>query len=383
MKILHIITKLEYGGAQFNTIYSAEHQDRQKNNSSEIIAGPIINKEKNLLSEAKKRKVKLKIIDGITNEIKPIKNLKALIKTYQYIKKNKFDIVHTHSSVAGIIGRIAAKLAKTPVIIHTVHGWGIRPDFPRWKLFIYITLERLCAKFTHKLIVVSKYNIHKGLKHNIGKKHQYKVIYSGIDIKKFSKKIDIKKKRQQLKLNNNPIIGMIGRLDQQKNPLDFVRVIHEVQKTHQKTQFIIVGDGPLRKQTTELIKKLNVKNFHILGFRNDIDEILQIIDITCLTSLWEGLPRVFPESMAAGKPIVANNVDGAPEAIIDGKNGFIVPIKRPKVMAKKILFLLNHLKIAENMGENGYKRVNQFSLEKMLNDLDKLYNEFLKKKDIL
>jgi len=374
MKILHIITKLEIGGAQFNTLYSVEHQNKQKNTSSEIVAGPIVNKDKNLMPEAKKRKIKVTIIKGITNTINPIKNTIALIQTYRYIKKHNFQIVHTHSSVAGIIGRIAAKLAKTKVIIHTVHGWGIRSDLPKWKLQLYLTLERACAKFTDKLIVVSKYNIDKGLKYKIGKKSKYTVIYSGIDIKKFSKKINIQKKKQQLKLSNNPVIGMIGRLDDQKNPLDFVRVASIVQKKHPNTQFIIVGDGPLKNQTKSLVKRLNVKNFHLFGFRDDVDEILQIIEIFVLTSLWEGLPRVFLESMAAGKPIVANNVDGAPEAITN--NGYILPPKAPKLMAQKIACLLNNPKAAIQMGKQGKQLVKKFSVNKMLKDIDNLYSSF-------
>jgi len=375
-KILHIITKLEVGGAQQNTIYTVEHLNKQ-GAYSEIVAGPVL-QEKNLMQDARSRNIKVTTIEGITNEIRPIKNIKATIKTYQYIKKNRFAIVHTHSSVAGIIGRIAAKLAGTPIIIHTVHGWGIRPDMPKLKELLYIWLERFCERFTDKLIVVSKFNIDKGLKYKIGKLSKYTVIHSGIDIKKFSKEINAKEKKKELGLDEDmPVVGMIGRLDAQKNPLDFVKAAQIIQKSFPNVQFIIVGDGPLRKQTEALIKRLNVKNFYILGFRSDVNEILQIIDISVLTSLWEGLPRVFPESMAAKKPIVATNVDGAPEAIIDGETGFIVAPKSPEIFAEKVLSLLKNPEIAEQMGQAGFKRVNQFSLDKMLEDIDSLYENLL------
>ncbi len=373
MKILHIITKLEVGGAQQNTIYTVEHLNRQENVHSEIIAGPIVSR-KNLMKNARDRGINVTVIKGITNEIRPIKNLTAMLKAYKHIRKGRFDIVHTHSSVAGIIGRIAARLAKTPVIIHTVHGWGIRPDLPKWKLKIYILLERICARFTHKLITVSERDIRKGLKNSIGKKSQYTVIRSGIDISRFSKNINKEKKKKELGIDpKKPVVGMVGRLDKQKNPLDFVRAASKVQKKHPEVQFIIAGDGPLRKQTESLIKKLKVNNFHILGFRDDVNEIIQILDISVLTSLWEGLPRVFPESMAAKKPIIATDVDGAREAIINSKNGFITQPKKPEQTAEKIYFLLQNPKKAKKMGENGFAMAEKFSLKTMLNKLYELY----------
>lgn len=377
-KILYIITKLAVGGAQDTVIDSVEHLNKAKKIYSEIACGPIEKNVGNLENLAISKGIRLVKIQGLTNNIKPISNIRALFILYKYIKKKKFQIVHTHSSVAGIIGRIAARFAKIPVIIHTVHGWGIRPDMPKIKQKVYIWLERFCERFTDKLIVVSKFNIDKGLKYKVGKPSKYTVIHSGIDIKKFSKEINTKEKKKQLGLDEDkPVVGMIGRLDAQKNPLDFVKSAGIIQKRFPNVQFIIVGDGPLRKQTEALINRLNVKNFHLLGFRRDVDEILQIIDISVLTSLWEGLPRVFPESMAAKKPIVATNVDGAPEAIIDGETGFIVQPKQPEALAEKVLFLLNNPNKSKQMGIKAFKRVNQFSLSRMLKDIDSLYDELL------
>ncbi len=380
IRILHIITKLDIGGAQQNTIYNVEHLNKLKNFYSEIVAGPVI-EEENLVQYAKDRKIKVTIIEGITNNIRPLKNILGLIKTYRYIKKNNFTIVHTHSSVAGIIGRIAARIAKTPIIIHTVHGWGIRPDMPKIKQILYIWLERFCERFTDRMVVVSRFNIDKGLGYGFGKRSKYAVVHSGIDVERFSRKIDVSKKRIELGLDaDRPVVGMIGRLDTQKNPLDFVKVAYLVQKKYSDAQFIIVGDGPLRGQTEAMIKKLKVREFHLLGFRDDVDEIIKIMDISVLTSLWEGLPRVFPESMAAKKPIVAYNVDGAPEAIIDGKNGYLIPSMDKDLLAKKILYLLKNPETARQMGIEGYMMVDLFSLNKMLEDIDSLYEKLLKEK---
>ena len=318
----------------------------------------------------------------IIQDINPVSNSLALFRLRSYFKKNKFDIVHTHSSAAGILGRIAARLAGVPVIIHTVHGWGLQEGMNFFKKQLYIFLERLCGKFTDKLVVVSKVDIEKGLEYKIGNRSKYAVIYSGIDIKKFSKTADTGKKRKELGLKETlPVVGMIGRLDVQKNPLDFVRAAAEIQKQFRNVQFVIVGDGPLRKQAEELVKELKIQNFRLLGFRDDVDEIIHTFDISVMTSLWEGLPRVFPESMAAKKPIVATNVDGAKEAIVEGVNGFRVETHRPEKVAEKVLYLLKNPRIAREMGEKGYAMVEKFSLSKMLQDIEDLYEKLIKYKN--
>lgn len=376
MKILHIITSLDIGGASKNTIFSAAHQN--KKNHSEIVSGPT--GKENLVNEARKKGIKVKIIKGMSNRIRPLEFISAISSIKKYIEKNKFDVVHTHSSVAGILGRIAAKKAGVPVIVHTVHGWGLQEGMNPFKKWVYVMLERYCAGFTDKLIVVSKFNIDKGLKHKIGSMKQYQVIYSGIPINKFSRKINKTKKRKELGLDDNPVVCMVGRLDKQKNPTDFIKAASIVSREIPDAQFIIVGGGPLESRCRNLIKQLGLENIHILGFRDDVAEILQISDIFVLTSLWEGLPRLFPESMAAKKPIVATNVDGAPEAIKNGRNGFIVQTHKPKLIAEKVLYLLNNPAKAKDLGKEGLKMVEKFSLKKMLDDIDRLYKELAKKR---
>jgi glycosyltransferase involved in cell wall biosynthesis len=144
----------------------------------------------------------------------------------------------------------------------------------------------------------------------------------------------------------------------------------------------LVGDGPFREECETMIQENNLKNIHLLGYRHDVDEIIQIFDISALTSLWEGLPRFFPESMAAGKPIVATKVDGAPEAIKNGVNGFILPIHSPKKFAEKIKFLLNEPKKRVEMGENGKILVKKFSLSTMLKEIEILYDEQISKQNL-
>lgn len=384
IKVLHMITALEVGGASKNTIQSVEYLNATDCFSSDILCGPVQPDEKNLIGWAKEKKIEITFVNSLNNSYSPFKGVKAIYDIYRYLKKEKYHIVHTHSSFAGIFGRIAAKLAGVPIIIHTVHGWGIRPDMSRLKLWAYVGLERFCARFTDCLIVVSRFNIDKGMAYNIGRKSQYEVIHSAIDVKRFQKKINVKKKKKELGLQDGmQVIAMIGRLDKQKNPLDFVKLASKVQKDFEKVQFLVVGDGPLREQTEGLASKLGVKNFHIIGFRHDVEEIMQVLDINVLTSLWEGLPRVFPESMAAGKPIVCYAVDGAPEAVIDGENGYIVDIGELDLMSSHIVCLLKDPALRKKMGSRGKSMVQKFSLERMLADIDGLYSQQLAKKGLM
>ncbi|MBW2999947.1 glycosyltransferase family 4 protein, partial [Candidatus Woesearchaeota archaeon] len=306
---------------------------------------------------------------------RPFGYLKALNQLKSHIKKNKFDIVHTHSSAAGILGRIAARLAKTPVIIHTVHGWGLQEGMSFMKKKIYLMLERFCAGFTDKIVCVSEADIKTGIEKKICRdRKKYAVIRSGIDVNKFSKQIDINKKKKELGINPEQIvIGTVGRLDKQKNPIDLLKAAKIVLNKNPNALFLFAGDGPLREKTEKLLKINNLNNFKILGFRNDVDELVHVFDMLVLTSLWEGLPRAVIEAMAAKNPVIANNVGGVREAVRDSFNGFVTQPYNHKQTAEKILFLLENPDKRNEMGLNGHKLVEEFSDTRMLQKIKELY----------
>ena len=272
------------------------------------------------------------MIPNMVTEISPWRNLRSSMELYAHMRQRKYDVVHTHNAIAGGVGRLAAILARVPVIIHHVHGWGLRNDMSKIMRMFYVGSERFCAAFSSRLIAVSKPNIEKGLANKICKEDKFALIYNGINLEHFQQKVD--KQAKCLELGLDPeckLVGMIGRLDKQKNPLDFIRAAAIVVESYPKVQFVIAGDGVLRPECESLIKELNLEGkFFLLGYRNDINEIYPILTLTALSSLWEGLPVVFQESMIAGKPIVANDVDGARDVISDGKTGYLVPLINPR-----------------------------------------------------
>ena len=380
IKILQVITRLIIGGAQEHVMYLCDLLDR-KRFQVKLISGPQTGREGESITEVKKRDIDLIILPELVREINPTKDLLALVKLAKYIRKENFDIVHTNTSKAGILGRLAAKLAGTPVIIHTVHGWAYHNQMGKRRRGLYVTLEKWAEKFTHKFITVSDLNIKKGLADGIGSESKYVTIHSGIDLNRFDpSNLDSKNKKRQWNIDpSNKVVGSVTRLSEQKAPADFVRMANEILKNYPKVSFLLVGDGPLKEEIQNLIDRLKISKKVILtGVRHDIPELLAVMDVFVLSSLWEGLPRVFPQAMAMGLPIVATNVDGAPEAVKDGINGFLVPPKDFTTLAQRTLQLIENPGLARKMGEAGRKMAHpDFCIKEMVRKTEHLYMKLI------
>jgi len=374
-KVAAIITQLELGGAQEIVIYTAENLSRDRYSPILISGcGGILD------GEVKNNpKIKSFFIPELIREVNPIKDAITLIKIWRFLKSERVDLVHTHSSKAGILGRWAAHFAGVPHIFHTYHGFGFN-DYQKWwtrKAFIW--LERVTARITDKLIVVSSENIKKGLANRIGKERQYEVIHCATNIKAFSEiKINFDQKKGEFGIDpESHVVAMIACFKPQKAPQDFILLAHRVSQVLPSTRFLLVGDGELKPEVEELIGRFKLKGKVILtGWRRDVPEIMQIIDVLVLTSLWEGLPIVFAEAMASGKPVVATDVDGAKEAIIEGVNGFLVEPHNIEKFAERIIRLIRDRNLAQKMGSEGRKMVYPtFDLAHMLKRIEALYEK--------
>lgn len=380
IRVLLVITRLTIGGDTNVVLDIAQYFNSHPHFEADLVTGPVPENEVDLTYLASERAIPVKIIPTLVNRIHPWLNLRTLLELYVHIRRRNYDIVHTHSSVAGVIGRLAAITARVPVIVHHVHGWGIQEDMSKKVRMLYISLERLCARFTHRMIAVSKPTIEKGLAYRICPPNKFALIYNGIHLENFQQPIDKPKILAELGLDPEcKIIGMIGRLDKQKNPLDFIRAAAMVAWEYPEVQFLIAGDGSLRSECERLIKELHLANkFFLLGYRNDVNKILPILTLTVLSSLWEGLPIVFQEAMSAGKPIIANDIDGARDVIIDGETGYLVTPRQPREMADRILYVLGNEELCYKMGINAIRYSERFSHERMLKEIEFLYRELLK-----
>jgi glycosyltransferase involved in cell wall biosynthesis len=373
INLLYVITKLELGGAQKQLLSLINALDKKKYNVFLLTA-----KEGYLVPEASAIKgLILKKSRFLERLINPLKDVFALFEIYCFIKRNKIQIVHTHSSKAGILGRLAARLAKAPVIVHTVHGWSFNEYQSAGIKYLYVLLERTCAAFTGKIIVVSRFDREAGLKRLIGRAGQYILIRYGLDARRFESAKDCNKSNRILGLSDtDSVVGMVACFKPQKAPLDFIELAALLKKDFPGTKFVLVGDGELRKKIELRIRQLNLEGQVILtGWRDDIALILSRLDVFVLTSLWEGLPIVVLEAMAAGVALAATDTGGIREIINNGKNGYLVAPQDLLSMRERLEELLNNPSKREEFARSSREVINtgEFLLNNMHKNTIQLY----------
>ena len=383
--VLHVITRLIVGGAQENTMLTAALLDPRRY-AVDVISGPQTGPEGSLIEEVRARGVPLDIYPDLRREIAPWRDLKALLQLTRRMRRERYTIVHTHSSKAGVLGRLAAKLAGVPVIVHTVHGWSFHEHMSPLRRRLFVALEKLAAALTDAMIVVAEPDIAKGLRESIGRPEQYHLIRSAISLERFDPAaVDGAAARHELGLPPDaPVLGNVGRFSAQKNPLDWVRVAARVARALPDCRFLLVGDGPLRAEVEALIADRGLtERFVLTGLRRDVPRLLAAMDVFLLTSLWEGLPRVIPQAMSMRVPVVANRADGTVEAITHGATGFLAEPGDLDALAAHCLTLLRDPEQRRVMGERGRAfATHEFDVREMVTRIDRLYRDLLTEKKL-
>lgn len=384
LRVLHMITRMIVGGAQENTMLSCALIDPRRF-PSELLTGTQTGSEGELLSEARKRGVTLHLEPMLVREPNPIKDLLALFRLHAFLRRNRYDVVHTHCTKAGDLGRIAARMAGVPVIIHTHHGLAWRPGVTGLP-GVARALERWCAKFSDGLIAVAEPDRQFAIRDGVGVAAQYELIRSGIEIEAYADvAISRAEARQRLGLPDDAfVVVCVARLDYVKAPLDMLAAFEIMARERPEAHLVMVGDGNLRAEVEAAVAKAGLAGrVHLLGLRRDVPEILRASDVLALASLFEGLPRVFPQAMAAGLPIVATNVDGAPDVIVPGETGWMVESRRPDLMAAHLIELARDPERARRMGARGRERVDEFSARRMVERLETLYTRLAARKGLI
>ncbi len=378
IKVAHMITMLELGGAQENTLYTCGNLNKNEFDVI-LISGP------GGILDRKIGSIKTYFVKELIREICPLWDTIAFFKIYGILKKERPGIIHTHSSKAGIVGRWAAyfyKITSTAPgevkIIHTFHGFGFH-DFQNFIVkSIFVNVERITAKISDVLVAVAHDNITKGLKNGIGRKEQYIVIRSGIKLGDYGKENDSACVKKGLGIRDEQTVGMIACFKKQKSPLDFVRTAKYVCDKKPGTKFLLVGDGVLRPKIESLIRELNLENNVILaGWRSDVPAMLKTFDVFILTSIFEGLPKVVVEAMASGIPVVATAVDGTKEIVRDGDTGFLVNPHENQKMAERILRLLDDAELRKSFSSRAVKYIQEFDIDLMVRQQEELYIKLL------
>lgn len=367
INVLYVIWSLGLGGAERVVINLAKGLDKMRFNPIVCCLndkGEFANELEDIgikvIPMYKKGKFDYRLIGRLTN----------------LMREEKIDIVHTHLFGANLWGRVAAIKAKVPVIIATEHN----VDF--YKRLYHFIIDKFLSISTDRIIAVSnkvkKFYVNRGIKPD-----KIEVIYNGIKTDGYRidelGRLEVKK---EFGIEDDEILlGVIGRLVEQKGHKYLFEALNMLDGRY-KIKLLVVGEGPLLENLRSQIAGLKLEDKVIFtGLRKDVARILKDIDILVMPSLREGLPIIALEAMAAGKPIVATNVGGNPEVILEEETGFLVPAKDYLALSKAIERLIQYKELAKKMGENGYNRVkNHFSIEKMVKETEEIYCELLKKK---
>lgn len=371
IKVAHVVTLLELGGAQQNTLHTVRHLDR-RTFAPVLVCG----RGGRLDVEATGVAAPLYFISGLRRPIHPFTDLLAVYQLWRLFRKLSPDIVHTHSSKAGIVGRWAAWLARVPLRIHTFHGFGFHPGQNVFLRAALVAVERWSARISTALIVVSRANREEALARGIGRPDQFHLIRSGVSLSTYRSIVPHRQAVAGLSLRpEDRLVTTIGPFKPQKHLRDFVRVAAAVGQYRKDVHFLVVGDGDGRALLEKEIRRRGVEHrVHLPGWRRDIPEILARTDVFCMTSLWEGLPRSLVEAMAAGLPCVVNAVDGCRDLIRDGENGFLIPPRHPLTTADRILRLLNDPSLAQTLGARARDTIGEeFDIDGMVRAQEELY----------
>jgi glycosyltransferase involved in cell wall biosynthesis len=381
INILYVITKLELGGAQKQLLSLVEGLDKEKFNPY------ILSARDGLLVKAAQDIAGLKLIRCrfLARPIRPIKDILAFFFIYRFIKSNPIDIVHTHSSKAGILGRLAAAAAGVKNIIHTVHGWSFHKHQFKLVYYFYIFLEKLCASFSSAIIVVSRWDQAIAKQQAIGRQDKYRLIRYAINCEKLKNNTYAYPVRKEFGLSEaDLVVGMVACFKPQKAPLDFIKIAGLIKNDFPNVKFILVGDGVLRKKISVLIKKLKLeKQIVLTGWRNDIERILSGFDIFVLTSLWEGLPVVVLEAMAAGLPVVATDTGGIREIVLPEETGYLAEPQDLRSLQEKLSELLKKPYLRKEFGKRAVLTLDSsaYSLNSMLKNTSQLYLDLLLRRE--
>jgi len=379
-KIIRIQSRICIGGPTIHTEILSRYLPASKYESL-VIGGALDEKESCRYAELKEKGIRIHIINEMKRDLSPLNDIRTIYALYKIIRKEKPNIVETHTAKAGFTGRIAAFLARVPVIVHTFHGHVFENYFSIFKTKIIILIERFLARLSTKIIVLSRKQLEDIVhKYKIAPADKTEIIPLGFEIERF---VNLKRNgslKHELGISKSRyLIATIGRIVPIKNYEMIFRVIRILQAEHINVHLCVIGDGKLRETYEKKMNgNLNKKYVHFLGWRGDLENIYSSVDLVVITSLNEGTPFSIIEAMASGVPVVATNVGGIPDLIKDGESGFLCEVGNDYEMAKKIKALLLEEDLKSRITHNARQFVFQrYSYKRLINDMEKFYTSLL------
>jgi glycosyltransferase involved in cell wall biosynthesis len=392
IRIIHVITRLDMGGSAQEALLTVLTLDPQfykviliKGSTSEsAMTSTELQNVNQKLEAACERGAEVISLPSLVRRISPWNDLKAFVLIWSLIRRYKPHIVHTHTSKAGALGRVAAWLASVPALIHKPHGHVFYGHFSPGLSRLFLLLEKLLGGITDHVIALSPMEARDYLSLRVLTVDKVSIIHSGVDVHRFIEGAKHRtRKRKELGIPaDSLVVGYVGWLIPIKGVTYLLDAMAEVVQRHPNSLLLLVGKGD-EKGEEEIKLKEQVENLGLddnvrfLGWRPDVDKIMGCFDIFVLPSLNEGMGRVLVEAMSAGLPIVASRVGGIPDLVKHGENGLLVPPANAGALEQAISNLLSDKERRKRMGETGKTMCRPYSVEAMVDKIHKLYSRLL------
>jgi glycosyltransferase involved in cell wall biosynthesis len=382
MRVVHLITRLILGGAQENTLLTVEDQRRDWEDEATLITGPAIGPEGSLIERAWANSVDLRIIPELRREIHPGRDWQSYREMIRLLKELRPEIVHTHSSKAGVLGRAAAWKLGLPCV-HTIHGSPFHPYQGAAAYHCYRLAEKWAARRCDLLISVCDAMTDQYVAAGVAPREKFVTVYSGMEVEPF---LNPPRSRERVRAElgfapEHVVVGKVARLFELKGHEYVIEAARTVISQNRNVRFLFVGDGLLREELNRRIAEYGLADhFRFTGLvpPERVPELIGAMDIVVHASLREGLARVLPQALIAGRPVVSYDVDGAREVAIPGETGFLLPPKSVAEMAQTILALAGDPAMRDRYGKTGRDRfTDQFRHQTMTRRLREIYAQVI------
>jgi glycosyltransferase involved in cell wall biosynthesis len=371
--VVHLVTRLELGGAQLNTLYTVEHLDPLRFDVY-LLCGP-----GGMLKSRLAETDRLIVVPSLAREIRVIKDLQALVQLVQLFKRIRPQIVHTHSSKAGILGRLAARLAGVPVVVHTVHGFSFSPFQSFAKRNFYRLAETFCRRLTSHFVFVARGDIDLARRHKLVNGN-FSLIRSGFPLEKFlGRPADPAALKAKYALPEGGFVcGIIAPFKPQKGLMHLAAIAALVIRRNPAVIFFIAGDGEQRHELEAELRRLGIAaNFRLPGFVPDVENAMDGFDVGVSTALWEGLPQSLVQLRLKKKAVVASDIPGNREVVRDGENGFLLPVGEHQRFADAILRLAADAGLRRRLGDFSAEDFGEWSAAVLVARQEELYQRLL------
>ena len=378
VRVLHVITRLIVGGAQENTLLTVGGLDRTRYDVT-LATGPTVGPEGSLESRIPSDAGFVRIPE-LCRDPHPVHDPVALARLYGLMRRGRYQIVHTHTTKAGLLGRLAARWARVPVVVHTPHGHAFHDYLSQAGSRALVWTERAAARWTDRIVCLTEAERDDHLRYHIAPAGKFTVIHSGVDLERFgAARPDPQAARGALGLSETgPLVGCVARLVPVKGVDCLLEAWSAVRSAVPDATVVFVGDGPLRPTLEAAAKAEGLgRSAAFLGVRDDVADLLPLFDVVVLPSRNEGMGRAAVEALAAGRPVIGSRISGIQNVIQDGETGVLVPPGDPGALARAIVRCLRERAVRDGMAARARDAARAYGVDAMLSQLDELYRHAL------